>query len=394
MSREKPNEISPHLTIPGFRVKVANTNSCQVTSKDGRYKVTAKIAGHYIKISGNMFPKPLIQYLALSPFTTIADDVITHVANSLRVMDEFTKEGFSAKIVEEKLVLSHPSKPNYSLRMHLTDARRLAFSTYTEIEYCGPAYAPVGWWAIDNRRFVKIEKDFEELSRQLKARILNLGEPDPRIAQWVSEEIEKELLPLGFTITSAPKETTVELSHPVGLSGSFSWAIFTVGYKDYPNPKYPNPYFPDDIERKNLVLFNFYLPTIQKPYTKSWLVNEPHEVINDMRRLLALVVIHQEVCNAWKSDILIPKLNGNRLQLVNTRLKESESTILEITPIYDKLLLKTRGEQHTYPIPDTPNAANTKEITQDIVDRADRHVQEFLQKKGNNRPRKVTEIDL
>jgi hypothetical protein len=390
-------EFSPNLIIPGFDVKVENEHSCHVVSKDGRHRFSAKIEVPYIKISGPMFAKPLVARVGpwewVCRYATDADDVITQVANSLRWMDQLLNEGFSAKIDRHELILSHPSKPDYSLRMCLIDARRLVSSpytsVYTEIGYCGPEYDVV--WStqrnrlerrdISNLRLIVIDKNFEELAQELKTRVLSLGEPDPRIAQWVTQEIKSELLPQGFTFTPRLDKGIVEWSHPSGLSGSLSFALFTAGYDYYiyyTNPKYPNPHFPTDIEKDKVVLLTCGCPNIQETYTKAWSANEPQDTINDIRSVLACTLVYQEVCSKWKSDILIPKWNGNSLHLVNTKREGEESIILELTREKNKLSLKGMGDKLSYPISGSLRVVDTKKITRTIVERADRHVQKFI----------------
>jgi hypothetical protein len=399
-------KISPDLTIPGFHVEVENALTCKVASKDGRHEFLARIVHQTIKISGPMFSNTMDHVGAWSWFTkyTIdADDVITHVANSLRLMDVFSSDGFSAKIDDNWLVLSHSSKPEYLLRMSMTDVRRFASSTYpsvyTAVEYCGPAYdaeANVKWrrngWAFSNRRYVVIDKDFQELAQELKTRVLNLGAPDPRIAQWVAEELEKELLPQGIIFTSLPEKGIVEFYHPVGLSGSLSFALFTVGYNLDTSSKYPNPHFPTDIEKEKVVLFTCHRPSHQELYARASKAKEPNEIIENIQEFLALALVYQEVCNAWKSDILIPKLNGNSLHLINTRLSGEKSIIMGITPKYPNWLLTIMGEEYSYPISNGPGGVDTDEITRNIVERAERYVQKFIQ--THKITSKVVEVDL
>jgi hypothetical protein len=404
MSKEL-TEISPNLTIPGFDVKVKNKHSCQVRSQDGRYEFSVEIneSNQDLILSGNMLRESYKVWVGDWEWwgielTTKADDTITQVTNSLKLMDKLSSEGFSAKIDRSHLVLSHPSKPGYSLRMGLTHAEKIVplknTLVYTWVEYCGPAYDEEANrkckldWSIENSRLVVTNKDFEELAQELKARVLSLGEgKDPRIAQWVSEEIEKELRSQGFTFTPKPEKGIVELSHPAGLSGTLSFAPFTVGGPDL-NPKYPNLQFPTDIEQEKVVLFTLDRPNSQEPYTKGFLAKYPQEVIDDFRQLLALPLVYREVCHAWKSDILVPKLNGDSLQLVNTKIEGNGSIILELTVENGKLVLKDK--KNSYEISDDP-----REIAQTIVGLAENHVQEFIQANGvkltNTR---VVEIDF
>jgi hypothetical protein len=398
-------KISPDLTIPGFDVKVKNPHSCQVRSQDGRYEFSVEIeSGEYpLKISGNIVSEPSHFRLAWNAggieFITDADDVITHVANSLKLMAQLSSEGFSAKIEEYYLVLSHPSKPGYQLRIHLADARKIVplenTSVYTWVDYCGPAYdkdSNTKWRlnGIDSGRLIVINKGLEELAQELKARVLSLGEgKDPRITQWVSEEIEKELHSQGFTFAPKPEKGIVDFFHPVGLSGTLSFAPFTAGDYDF-NPKYPNPQFPTDIEREKAVLFTLDRRKYREPYTKGFLAKEPQEVIDEFRQCLAISLLHREVCHAWKSDILVPKLKGKRLQLVNTKIEGDDSIILELTLEGDKFRLREKDKEKPYEISGKPG-----KIAQTIADLAEKHVKEFIQANGvkltNTR---IVEIDF
>jgi hypothetical protein len=394
---KSPTKISPDLTIPGFTVKVEDSHSCQVKSKDGRYEFSAQFGAKLIKIYGPIFPTPLQDAGVRSwsdntfDYSTDADDVITHVANSLRLMDKLSSEGVSAKIDGYWLVLSHPSKPDYSLRMHLTDARKFAFcadpSVYTVVEYCGPAYDEkinAKWQAdINNHRLIVTNKGLDELAQEIKARVLSLGEKkDPRIAHWVKEEIESALAPQGFTFIPKPEKGIVEFSHPTGVSGSLLFALFTKGIEWDIRPKYPDLHFPTDIEREKVVLFTLDRPNYREPYTKGFLAEEPEEVIHEFRRLLALRLVYQEVSHAWKSDLLVPKLRESRMLLVNTELDGKEAIVLELTREKDKLVLSGMGEKLSYPILDTPTVVDTEAITRAIVERAEKYVQEFSQKTG------------
>jgi putative sterol carrier protein len=223
----------------------------------------------------------------------------------------------------------------------------------------------------------------EELAQELKARVLSLGEEkDPRITQWVSEEIEKELRSQGFTFTPKPEEGIVEFSHPSGLSGSLSFApftVFTAGGNYDINPKYPNLQFPTDIERKKAVLFTLDRPNYREPYTKGFLAKEPQKVIDEIRGFLAIALVHQEVGQAWKSDLLVPKFRQSKLRLVNPELAPNKSIFLELTWKKNKLILKCIGEETeeklSYPLSNTPTVVDVKEITQAIVERAERHIQ-------------------
>jgi hypothetical protein len=400
---KKLNEISPNLTIPGFGVKVKNAHSCQVRSQDGRHEFSVEIDEsrvYPLAISGNIVSESWRSRLGAwnvegIEFTRDVDDVITQVATLLKLMDQLSSEGFSAKIDEGDLVLSHPSKPGYQLRMGLTDARKIDplknTSLYTYVEYRGPAYdakANTKWRlnGIDNSRLIVTNKGLEALAQEIKARVLSLGEEkDPRIDQWVSEEIEKELRSQGFTFTPNPEECSVEFSHPDGFSGSLSFAPFTVGLGYVLNPKYPNPNFPTDIEGEKVVLFTLDHPNSREPYTKGFLAENPQEVIDEFRGFLALPLVYQEVCHAWKSDILVPKLNGNSLQLVNTKIEGDDSIILELTVEKGKLSLNGRGQ--SYEISDDPG-----EIAQTTADLAEKHVQEFI--RANGLTSKIIEVEF
>jgi hypothetical protein len=398
ISSDPETKISPDLTIPGFDVKVHSPNFCQVKSQDGRHEfsVYSDEISQKIILSGNIVSRPCYCSLAWQwwgiKFITDADDVITQVANLLKLMDQLSSEGFSAKIDGRNLVLSHPSKPGCQLLMGLGDTRKIVFlkntSLYTGVEYRGPAYHFNTKWqlkGISNSRLIVINKGLEELTQEIKARLLSMGEEkDPRITQWVSEEIEKELCSQGFTFAPKPEEGIVEFSHPSGLSGSLAFAHFTVGDLDL-NPKYPDPNFPTDIKNENVVLFTLYHRNYQKPYTKGFSAKEPQKVIDEFRQFLAISLVYQEVCKAWKSDILVPKLEGKGLQLVNTKIEGDDSTILELTVEEDKLSLKGSGK--TYKISDDPG-----EIAQAIADLAGKRVQEFIQ--ANGLTTKIIEIDF
>jgi hypothetical protein len=398
MSKEL-TEISPDLTIPGFDVTVYNPHSCQVRSQDGRYEFSVEINKSHefpLKIYGNILSKSWRLRLGAwkgwgTEFTSDADDAITQVATLLKLMDQLSSEGFSAKIESGFLVLSNPAKPGYQLHMGLGSRKIVPLkntSLYTWVDYYGPAYdadSNAKWQLddINNERLIVTNKGLEELAEELKARVLSLGEEkDPRITQWVSEEIEKELRSQGFTFASKPEKGIVEFSHPSGLSGSLSFAPFTVGYGFDLNPRYPNTQFPTDIGTKKVVLFTLDRRKYREPYTKGFLAEEPEEVIHEFRRCLAIPLVHQEVGQAWKSDLLVPKLIQSKMCLVNTELVGNESIILELTQEKDKLVLRGMGEELSYPILDTPTVVDTEAITRAIVERAEKHVQEFSQKTG------------
>jgi hypothetical protein len=411
--KNEPTKISPDLTIPGFDVTVHSPHSCQVKSQDGRYEFSAKIEekneNENIIISCPRFPMPLtlragawsfINY----QFTTDVDDAITQMANLLRLMDEFSRDGFSAKIERNKLFLSHASKPDYSLRVWPADARKIVSFTdkllYTLVEYCGPAYdakANTKWkyegWDINNSRFIAIDKNFEKFCQELKTRVLRLGEEkDPRIAEWVSEEIENQLAPQGVIFTPRPEKATVDFFHPVGLSGFLSFAPFTSNFGYDFNQKFPNPNFPTDIEQEKVVLFSCDRPNYRSPYAKALLAKKPQEVIDEIRGFLAIALVHQEVCHAWKSDLLVPKLRESKMLLVNPELDEKKSIVLELTREKDKLVLKGMGEQRSY----IPKGVDTKAIAKDIMVLAEKHVQEFSQKTGyiHSKVVEVPELDF
>jgi hypothetical protein len=398
--KKELTKISPDLTIPGFDVKVTNERFCRVTSKDGRYEFSAQVSGGILVISGSMFPKPLLEYIGswktemssiVYEVTAAVDDAITHVANSLRMIDEFSRDGYSAKIKGNWLVLSHSSKPDYSLLMSISDARKCCGNLYATLEYLGPAYQADNnlyrdWegnrWEICGTKFMQLNIELDELIKALKARILSMGEPDLEIFEWFPKNLEKDLLPLEFTFTPNLDKACVEFSHPSGLSGSLSFALFSTS-RDFPPPK------------QKAVLFTFTHPDYQKPYLRSWLHDHaPEKTLVDIRQILFLVLVLQEVNKKWKSDILIPKLSGHCLQLVNTRLKNNESIILECTPNNKTLLLKGMGDTLSYPLPDIPAVFDANDITRNIVSRAEMHVQEFLKKTGGNRAKKVPELDF
>jgi putative sterol carrier protein len=273
--------------------------------------------------------------------------------------------------------------------MCLTDASKVVplrnASLYTRVEYYGPAYdakanTKLQLDGINNERLIVTNKGLEELAQELKARVLSLGEgKDPRITQWVSEEIEKELHSQGFTFTPKPEKSIVEFSHPTGLSGNLSFAPFTVGDNYDFNPKFPNLQFPTDIERKKAVLFTLDRPNYREPYTKGFSANEPQKVIDEIRGFLAIALVHQEVGQAWKSDLLVPKFRQSKLRLVNPELDPNKSIFLELTWEKNKLILKCIGEETeeklSYPLSNTPTVVDVKEITQAIVERAERHIQ-------------------
>jgi hypothetical protein len=409
---KKLTEISPDLTIPGFDVKVESKHSCHVKSQDGRHEFSVEIINEScefpLTISGNIVGKQQgIRLGAWKGGTTDADDVITHVANCLKLMDKLSSEGFSANIYNGYLVLSHSSKPDYELRMCIFDARKIPFcsdaSIYTIVEYYGPAYdeeANQKWKlgrAIYNDKLIVTNQDFEELAQEIKTRILSMGEKVLGIAQWVTQEIENELARQGVIFTTDPGKVSVDFFHPVGLSGSLSFAPFTaltVGRFDI-NPKYPNPQFPTDIEGDKVVLFTLDRPKYREPYTKGFLAKNPQEVIHEFRRFLALPLVYQDVCNAWKSDLLVPKLRQTKMLLVNTEL-DDKHIILELARENDKLVLRGMGEEFSYPILDNATVVDTKAITRAIVERAEKHVQEFSQNTGyiHSKVVEVPELDF
>jgi hypothetical protein len=191
----------------------------------------------------------------------------------------------------------------------------------------------------------------------------------------------------------------VDFFHPSGVSGSIAFAPFTRNAALDFNSKYPNLRFPTDIEPPKVVLLTCAGPNHQEPYSRAFLVTQPQEVINDIRGHLAIALVHQEVCNTWKSDILVPNLKSSRLQLVNPKLEGQKALILDFSYNYhynlnEKLRLYGMGEELFYSISDTPTCVDTKAITQTIVERAEKHVQEFYKETGENRITEVIEVDL
>jgi hypothetical protein len=74
----------------------------------------------------------------------------------------------------------------------------------------------------------------------------------------------------------------------------------------------------------------------------------------------------------------VPKLNGDSLQLVNTKIEGDDSIILELTVEENKLSLNGKGNRRkSYKISDDPG-----KIAQTIADLAEKHVQEFIQENG------------
>jgi hypothetical protein len=409
---KKLTEISPDLAIPGFNVKVKNAHSCKVRSQDGRYEFSVEIDEsrfYPLAISGNSVSEPWRLRLGSweasgIEYTTDADDVIIHLAKSLKLMDQLSSEGFSAKIDGRSLVLSHPSKPGYQLHMGLGTRKIVPLkntSLYTWVDYYGPAYdadSNTKWQlnGIDNSRLIVTNKGLEELAQEIKTRVLSMGEEkNPRITQWVSEEIEKELRTQGFTFIPKPEKAIVEFSHPSGLSGTLSFAPFTADGVFVLNPKYPNLQFPTDIEREKVVLFTLDRRNYREPYTKAFLAKEPQQVIDEIWGFLALRLVYQDVCNAWKSDLIVPRLRHSKMLLVNTEL-DDKHIILELARENDKLVLRGLGEKLSYPILDTPTVVDTEAITRTIVERAEKYVQEFSQKTGyiHSKVVEVPELDF
>jgi hypothetical protein len=101
--------------------------------------------------------------------------------------------------------------------------------------------------------------------------------------------------------------------------------------------------------------------------------------------------VYREVCNKWKSNILVPKLNDNTLKLVNTELDGDEAIISELFVENDKLVLKDK--ENSYEISKNPG-----EIAQTIVGLAEKHVKEFIQETGYIQPttivQEVPELDF
>jgi hypothetical protein len=321
---------------------------------------------------------------------TEAKSLATHVEKAFKLMEEFSRDGFSAKMQGKWLVLTHSSKPDYSLRLQLTSDKK-AGSEMARIECCGPAYQADkdlhrDWerngWEVCGTKFIWAAKRFELLVSDLKTRVLSLGEPDSQILEWFPKRLEKQLLPLGFTFFPNPKKGSIEFSHPSGLLGSISFGLFSIS-RHYPPPGL------------KAVLFTFNHPDYQKPYLRSWLHdNKPEKTVTDIQQIVALTLVHQEVSKKWKSDILIPKLNGDSLQLVNTQMKGEKSIILELTPNNDKLLLKGRdGYENNFSIVTHPNAVAAKEIARTMIGLADQHVQQFIRENGHYLTT-VQEIDI
>jgi hypothetical protein len=86
----------------------------------------------------------------------------------------------------------------------------------------------------------------------------------------------------------------------------------------------------------------------------------------------------------------VPKLNGNSLQLVNTKIEGDDSIILELTVEGDKFRLREKDKEKPHKISDNPG-----EIAQKIASLAEKHVKKFIQANGikltNTR---VVEIDI
>jgi hypothetical protein len=145
------------------------------------------------------------------------------------------------------------------------------------------------------------------------------------------------------------------------------------------------------------VLFTLDRRNYREPYTKGFLAKEPQKVIDEIRGFLALPLVYQEVCHAWKSDILVPKLRHSKMLLVNTEL-DDKHIILELNQENSKLVLKGMGEELSYPILDTPTGVDTKAIAKDIVVLAEKHVKEFIQETGYIQPttivQEVPELDF
>jgi hypothetical protein len=94
--------------------------------------------------------------------------------------------------------------------------------------------------------------------------------------------------------------------------------------------------------------------------------------------------VYREVCNKWKSDILVPILNDNTLKLVNTELDGDKSIILELFVENGKLALKDK--ENSYEISKNPG-----EIAQTIVGLAEKHVKEFIQETGYIQPTTIVQ---
>jgi hypothetical protein len=210
--------------------------------------------------------------------------------------------------------------------------------------------------------------------------------------------MQAELQLQGFTSTLDPKEGLVKFSHPGGLKGSLALEPDFLWY-DF-SQKYPDSDFPNDILiEKEVLLLTYNFSNDREPKVIEY-NNNPHKIARAIAKLAekyvhvnrTLPLVYREVCHAWKSDILVPKLNGDSLQLVNMKIEGDDSIVLELTveEEKDKLALKNKDKKDYYEISDDPG-----EIAQTIVDLAEKHVQEFIQANGikltNTR---VVEIDF
>jgi hypothetical protein len=356
-------KFNPSLTIPGFDIKLENEHSCKLTSRDGRNEVAATIdeSNRKIIISGPMFPKPLEEEIS---YLRCPDDVITNVAKALTLVTALpASEGFSARIDGNELVFSQVAKPGYSLRMTLPQGKLI---------FCGQAYENEvnAGWNTGGAKFFHLSQDLEKLIPELKAYILNLGEPvagPNEIANWATQKLEK-LLPQGFTFTPRPEAASVEFSHPVGLSGAFSFSIF------------PN--------KQKMILFSCNHPNYQKPYRKEWLENEANDIIYAMRGALALALVHQGVGKEWKSTILKPELSFTSLQVVNTKLTGWQANVLQFCVERERMCM-TGNDDHEpkwryYPISDIPTVINVKKPIRLILERAERINNTFVKETKKN----------
>jgi hypothetical protein len=87
---------------------------------------------------------------------------------------------------------------------------------------------------------------------------------------------------------------------------------------------------------------------------------------------------------------IVPKLNVDSLQLVNTKIEGDESIILELTLEGDKFRLREKDREKPHKISDNPG-----EIAQTIVGLAEKHVQEFTQETDYIRPTTIVpELDI
>jgi hypothetical protein len=386
------------MRLPGFDVEVTvNGLSCKVKSQDGRYWFSAEIdEDSYMHISGDVYglvkvndrrtasSKDEIEYIHY------ADDIITQAANCLKLMEKLSSDGFSAKINRSELVLSHSSKPGYSLVLDIEEVRRIDSplypSLYAEVKYLGPAYEDKGekWkyrgYSRDTKRLVAIDQDLDKFAEGLKARVLSLGDEKHLIPQW-GQEMQAELQLQGFTSILDPKEGIVKFSHPGGLKGSL--ALVPEGFWYDFSQKYRDSDFPNDIiEEKEVLLLTYNFSNDREPKLIEY-DNNPHKIARAIAELAEkyvqtrrpLRLVYEEISKLWKSDTLVPKLRNFKLLLVNPELDGNDSIILELTQEKDKLVLRSMGEERSYPMANTTTEVDVKAITQDIVALAEKNVQ-------------------